>query len=94
MDSEERRVLERIGNAVERVRQSRGLSSADLAERSSLSLPEIEAVLGGEKDVSLYVIFRLAGALEVTPAELLQGIEWIPDEEDGGGFRVGRPLAD
>jgi hypothetical protein len=39
-------------------------------------------------------ILRLAGALEVTPGELYEGVAWLPDGEGGGEFRIEEPPGD
>lgn len=35
----------------------------------------------------LDTLVKLAEALEVSTNDLVQGIEWIPDEDQGGRFR-------
>jgi transcriptional regulator with XRE-family HTH domain len=73
-----------IAAMVERLRASGGLSIEILASRSLHEPDQVEAILSGEADLDLTTVFLLAGALEVPPAELLQGISWRPDGERGG----------
>jgi transcriptional regulator with XRE-family HTH domain len=80
--------LARIAGAIVRAQEARGLSIAELASRSTVGRAELESILRGESDLCLDTIYLLAGSLEVRPAQLLEGIEWIPDGSGGGEFRV------
>jgi transcriptional regulator with XRE-family HTH domain len=90
VDDETRAVLERIAGAVARAQRSGGLSTEELAARSTVAQSELEEILRGEADVALHTIYLLAGALGIRPAELLQGIEWVPDGSGGGEYRLDR----
>ncbi len=79
---------------VERLRRRRDLSVAGLAERSQLATNDLEAVLRGEPEADFDSIQRLAGALEVSPGALYEGVAWIPDGEGGGEYRVEDPPED
>lgn len=81
----------RFAANVERLRGRRGDSLDRLAERSELGRGELEAILRGEAEADVGAIQRLAGALEVAPGELYDGIAWVPDGEGGGEFRVDPP---
>lgn len=85
MDQQTRRVMTHIADRLTRVQRSRNLSITELARRSKIDKSALELILRGEKDLEIVTIFRVAAALEIAPAVLLQGIEWIPDEEGGGG---------
>jgi transcriptional regulator with XRE-family HTH domain len=76
---------------VARLQRERGSSAEALAARAQLDLEEVESILRGEAPVALDVIFLLAGALEVEPAELLDGLAWVPDGEGGGEYRHADP---
>jgi transcriptional regulator with XRE-family HTH domain len=79
---------------VARLQHDRGLSDVTLAARAKLDRDELAGILRGEGEVLLDAIFLLAGALGVEPGELLKGIAWIPDEDEGGGeYRVEDPSA-
>ena len=67
------------------------MSITDLARRSRIGESELESILRGEVDLQLHTIYLLAGALEVRPIRLLQGIEWIPEGSSGGQFRIEDP---
>jgi transcriptional regulator with XRE-family HTH domain len=78
----------RFASNVERLRRQHGYSVARLSERSEIDLGEIEAILRGDAEADVDSIYRLAGALDVTPGELHEGVTWIPDGEGGGEFQV------
>jgi len=62
-----------FGKNVRRVRQSKGYSQEHLAELAGLHRTYIGSIERGERNVSLLNIGKLAKALEVTPAKLLDG---------------------
>jgi transcriptional regulator with XRE-family HTH domain len=68
--------------------RDRGLSNETLAELAKLDPGELGEILRAEGRVGLDTIFLLAGALGVEPGELLEGIAWVPEGEEGGGGYV------
>jgi|ERR1700733_12500247 len=60
-----------FGRALRRVRKKVGLSQQELADRVSLSRPSIVNIELGRQGISLDQLYIFAGALGVTPAELL-----------------------
>jgi transcriptional regulator with XRE-family HTH domain len=73
---------------IESLRRERGLTVEELAARAEVGRRVLEALAEGA-DVGILEIVRLAGALDVEPDELLEGIEWVPDGRGGGGYRDG-----
>lgn len=71
----ERDALSRLGKAVRASRQGLGLSRAQLAERSGLSLRFLAQLEAGEGNISYLKLRRLALALEVDLAGLLARTE-------------------
>jgi transcriptional regulator with XRE-family HTH domain len=76
---------------VGRMQQDRALSTDALAERAEIDRAELDRILRAEGPVALDAVFLLAGALGVEPGELLEGIEWVPDGEGGGGYTTTEP---
>jgi transcriptional regulator with XRE-family HTH domain len=76
---------ERFAANVERLRQGRGISPEELAERSTIDPRELAEILRGDREPGYATIALLAGALGVEPGELFHGITWIPPEEGGEG---------
>jgi transcriptional regulator with XRE-family HTH domain len=75
----------RFAERVARLQRAWGLSNMALAERSNMDQDELDAILGGEGEVGVDAVYLLAGALGVTPRDLLEGT----DPERGGEDRAG-----
>jgi transcriptional regulator with XRE-family HTH domain len=71
---EKHRVLSCFGEAVRRIRLSRGLSQEGLADAAGLHRTYVGGVERGERNISLTNITKLARALAVEPSELLRGV--------------------
>lgn len=65
---------ERFGGNVRAMRTRRGLSQEALAERCRLHPTEISRLERGVRDPRLATMVRIARALGVAPAELLEGV--------------------
>jgi transcriptional regulator with XRE-family HTH domain len=78
----------RFAANVERLCRQHDYSIDRLVERSQVGREELDAILDGEAEADVESIYRLAGALGVSPGELYDGITWIPDGEGGGEFRI------
>lgn len=83
--------LEKFGAQVRQLRKALGLSQEDLAELTDLHRTYIGGIERGERNVALINIIRLAKALNVSPSELLKGIEWINPPTKGFRFKTGKP---
>jgi len=81
----------RFAANVERLCRQHGYSMDQLVERSQIGRDELDAILRGDAEADVDSIYRLAGALEVTPGELHEGVAWIPDGKGGGELRVEEP---
>ncbi|MBZ0114029.1 MAG: helix-turn-helix transcriptional regulator [Thermoanaerobaculia bacterium] len=57
------------------MRESLGLSQADIAQRSGLTRPYLSAIERGKQNITLEAGLRIAGALEVGMTDLLEE-EW------------------
>lgn len=69
----------RFGERLREVRQQRAISQEKLAELAGLHRTYVSSIERGERNVSLVNIERLAGALNVTMAELM------PDQVEQSG---------
>ena len=63
-----------FGNQLRELRQRRGLSQEELADRAHLHRNYVGGVERGERNISLINIVELARALSVKPRELLRSI--------------------
>ena len=77
-----------FGDNLARIRRSADLSQDDLSVRASLHRTEISQIERGLRIPRIDTLVKLAGSLEVTPAELLTGLAWEPGEMKRGGFRA------
>lgn len=77
-----------FGDNLARARRSADVSQDELSVRSSLHRTEISQIERGLRIPRIDTLVKLAGSLEVTPAELLTGLAWEPGEMKRGGFRA------
>ena len=64
-----------LGARLRGLRREKGLKLAVVADRSGVSLAYVSEVERGRKLPSLDVLSRLAGALEMSVSDVLQGVE-------------------
>jgi transcriptional regulator with XRE-family HTH domain len=69
------------------LRKRARLSQEEVGLRASLHRTEISQLERGLRVARIDTLVKLAGALGVTPGELLDGIAWRPGEHRPGGFR-------
>ncbi len=62
----------KFGLVVRRLRESRGLTQEELAERAEVSATYIGFIERGDNVPTLTVILQIASALSVRPSELLR----------------------
>ena len=74
-----------LGHAVQRLRKSYGLSLADLSSQSGVAKSIISQIEHNETNPTLTTIWRLAHALDVSIASILQGGEDGPFIENWAG---------
>ncbi|MBN9621964.1 MAG: helix-turn-helix transcriptional regulator [Actinobacteria bacterium] len=73
----------RFGENFERIRRERGFSFDTLAARSRIERSHIEEMVRGERKARTEELVRLAGALDVTADDFLDGIVFVPVAEGG-----------
>lgn len=73
-------VAEKFGRNLFMARRRSGLSQEELAIRAELHRTEISLLEKGRRMPRLDTLARLAGAVEVKPADLLRGIAWLPGD--------------
>jgi transcriptional regulator with XRE-family HTH domain len=66
--------LQKFGKHLQNLRKAHGFSQEELAERCGLHRTYIGGIERGERNVALLNILRIASALEVSPSELLAGM--------------------
>lgn len=79
-----------FGRNLSRARRRAGLSQEELGVRATLHRTEIGLLERGERLPRIDTMIKVAGALEIPPTELIEGIEWSPGSTRVGKFRLGR----
>jgi transcriptional regulator with XRE-family HTH domain len=79
-----------FGENLARSREKVGLSQEDLGIRASLHRTEISQLERGLRVARIDTLVKLAGALGVPPAELIEGIDWTPASVTAGSFSLDR----
>jgi transcriptional regulator with XRE-family HTH domain len=80
-------VADQFGDNLRRLRRRGRLSQERLAVLASLHRTEIGLLESGGRVCRIDTLIQLAGAMEVPPEELLDGISWIPGPETSGTFK-------
>jgi transcriptional regulator with XRE-family HTH domain len=73
---ERKAVAERFGANLQRARRDAGHSQEAFAAICGLHRTEVSMIERGARSPRIDTLVKLAGALEVTPNELLAGIDW------------------
>jgi transcriptional regulator with XRE-family HTH domain len=81
-------ISERFAANLAREREAVGLSQEELAGRADIHRTQVSLIEGGKRMPRLDTLVKLAGALDVPPAKLLDGISWEPTITKVGRFRV------
>lgn len=68
------RALKRLGKRVRALRQERGLTQEQAAERAALDAKHFQAIEGGRTNVTMASLVGIARALGVRLAELFEGV--------------------
>ena len=68
-------VLKKLGRAIQRHRKARRLSQEKLAERAGLHRTYIGGIERGLRNITIMKLHQVAQALDVTLADLVQGID-------------------
>ncbi len=79
-------VARRFGANLVRCRQQAGLSQEELGNRASLHRTAIGLLERGARVPRIDTLIKLAVALDIDPADLLEGIDWKPGETVKGQF--------
>lgn len=86
-------VGKRFGENLARHREAAGLSQEEVGFRASVHRTEISGLERGLRVPRIDTVAKLAGALGVKPAGLLEGIAWTPATLQPGSFELPDPDA-
>jgi len=73
MTNEATQTLTDVGARIRQAREAAGLRLHELALLSGFSAPALSMIETGKRDLRLSSLFRLAAALRLNPADLIQG---------------------
>ncbi|HVW46303.1 MAG TPA: helix-turn-helix transcriptional regulator [Solirubrobacterales bacterium] len=82
---------ERFAENLVNLRQAAGFSQEELAFRAAIHRTQVSLLESGKRLPRLETLIKLAGALEVSPADMLDGIVWEPVIRTSGGLKVSGP---
>jgi len=72
-DKRYRTDIEAFGKKLRDLREQKEMSQLDLEVESGINRTEISRIETGKKNIELITLFKLAGALKVSPAEFFAG---------------------
>lgn len=75
-----------VGTNLARLRQARGLSQEEVADRADLHRTEISLLELGKRTPRIDTVVRVMGALGIDAAEAFEGAIWAPFLEKPGGY--------
>jgi transcriptional regulator with XRE-family HTH domain len=81
-------VAVKFGRNLFRCRRRAAMSQEELGELASLHRTEIGMLEQGTRLARVDTLMKLAGALAVSPLELLEGIHWTPGNSAEGSFSI------
>lgn len=81
-------VAQRFGENLRRCRRRVGLSQEDLGLRAGLHRTAIGLLETGTRTPRIDTLVKLSTALDISPAELIEGIVWEPGEASPGRFTL------
>lgn len=67
--------VKQFGLTIKRIREAKRWSQQELSARCNIDIRTIQRIERGEYGVGLYILFGLAAAFEIAPAELLVDIQ-------------------
>lgn len=75
-----------LGRNIAHHRREAGMSQGEVGEAAGLHPTAVGLIERGERAAHVYTLVRIAGALEVDPSKLLEGIAWKPGKPRRGRF--------
>jgi transcriptional regulator with XRE-family HTH domain len=79
---------DRFGQNLRRCRRVADLSQEQLGVQAGLHRTEIGLLERGARVPRIDTLLKLTAALDIAPAELIEGISWEPGEAHRGTFRL------
>lgn len=86
MEEVTRSVAEKIGRQIRRPRREQELSQETIAYRAEIHRTQISLIESGQRLPRIDTLIKIAGAIGVSPCELLGGLVWEPGDRRPGRF--------
>jgi transcriptional regulator with XRE-family HTH domain len=80
-----------FGINLKRCRRRVRLSQEQVAVRAGLHRTAVGMLEKGQRTARVDTLVQLCAAVEAAPAELLDGIEWLPGQNHDGRFSIPDP---
>ena len=68
-------ILNRVGDLIRHHRREKDLSQEELGDRADLHRTYVSSVERGIRNPTITVLYRIAGALDMTVSQLMDGLE-------------------
>jgi len=81
-------VAHRFAKNLSRCRERADISQEELGARASLHRTDVGDLESGTRVPRIDTLVKLAGALSISPIELLEGMEWTPGDSTPGSFSI------
>jgi transcriptional regulator with XRE-family HTH domain len=78
MDALAAEVTAQVARRIRRRRRYLDMTQEELAHRASIHRTQIPLIEGGRRMPKLHTLIRIGTALDISPCQLLEGIEWKP----------------
>ncbi|MBS1677920.1 MAG: helix-turn-helix transcriptional regulator [Actinobacteria bacterium] len=88
MEETTRLVAELVGRRIRRPRRDQELSQETIAWRAEIHRTQITLIEHGERLPRIDTLVKLAGAIGMSPCDLLDGLLWEPGDRRPGRFVV------
>lgn len=79
---------ERFAENLAQLRRTAGYSQEDVAFRAGIHRTQVSLLESGNRLPRVETLVKLAGALDVTPNAILEGIVWEPIVRTTGGLKI------
>jgi transcriptional regulator with XRE-family HTH domain len=83
-------VAKRFAQNLARYREQADLTQEELAARAEVHRTQVGLLENGKRVPKIDTLVRLAGALSISPCDLLNGIIWEPGTAKAGSYRVSK----
>ena len=81
----------RFAQNLARCRKEAGYTQEELSARADIHRTQVGLLEAGKRMPRLDTLIKVSGALDVSPAKLLEGLRWEPGVARPGKFKISKP---